>query len=365
VPRSLRAIFDDPTAPAHPMQMGGFGKSLSPYDANHAGFATNAAADLRQPPWAPSHTPAENLTALVATGPTGAQSTLRAPNFNLEPGDTIRGSLTQITVPSDASEAHASSGHDDTGSATSPEEEHGEMQPPSPTLKISSSPTAHRSPSRQESDPPPSTSQRRAAPRGPSPAPGPLSGYAFPALDPPSPAVPPLPTSAQAHQRLPALYPGAAPLASRHLAATANTHAPFTRSLTSLATPEPPQSASATSPLHSGSGTSLPKPAIARQASVPTLEGTSSGAPGPSSSPASAAVSPRQAPVRSQTQLATLAPIQPLPTRGYRSEPETGAASPNHSTSSTVRPIRRVPSPSGRAPLRVSILPVMRSSIAP
>lgn len=361
LPRSLRALFDDPSAPVNPIQMGGFGKALSPYDANHPGYT---AADLRQPPWTPSFSLAENIAALATAGHTGAQPTLRAPNPKLEPGDTIRGPPTQIIVPPDASEAHASSGHDDAGSTISLEEVHGEMEPSSPTLKFPSSPTAHRPSSRQEADPSPSTPQRRAPPRGPSPAPSPLSGYAFPALDPPSPAVPSLPASAQAHPRLPALYPGAAPLASRHLVATANTHAPFTRSLTSLATSEPPQPASGTSPLHSGSGTSLSKPAIARQASVPILEGISSAgprnnanAPGPSSSPMTSVVSPRQAPARSQTQLATLAPIQPLATRGYKSEPETGTVSPNPST---VRPIRLVPSPSGRTPLRVSI---MRSPI--
>ena len=334
------------------MQMGGFGKS------NHAGFAINPTAEFRQPPWAPSFGSNENPALPATAGYPEAQPTLGVPNSSLEPGDTIR-PTTQSSVPSNVSETNASPSHDDAASTNSPEEEHGELPPPSPTLRISSgSPITYRSPSRQESsDPTPSTPQRRIPTRGPSPAPSPLGGYAFPALDPPSSAVPPLPTSAQGHQRLPALNSGATSLAPRHLTGT---HAPFTRSLTSPATPEllQPQPAPTTSP----SSSSLSRPTIVRQASVPLTEGTLAGPRintavlGTSSLPASAVGSPRQAPARSQTQMTTLAPVQPLATRGYKGELESGAVTPNPSTPNTVRPARRVPSPSGRAHLRVSIL---------
>lgn len=378
LPRSLRSLFDDPSAlPPNPMQMGAFGRAPSPYD-------TSFAAASIPPPWATSITPSGE-----------AQGPLGVPDFSMDVGDTIRKPPAQITIPSDGSESHASSGHDDETLTESPEEEHGGFVPSSPTVKFpplsTVSPiTAQRSPSRQDSDSAtPTTPHRRFPPRGASPAPSPISvnnGYVFPALDPPSAVpVPPLPASATSgHQRLPALYPGASPLSSRQAAAGTNMAQPFTRSLGSLAAPSETSSLSSPSPSSTSTSTphlstasqssaALRRPSIGRQASMTSLESASStshvalrSAAGSSlggipPSPSLSNSSPRQLPARAQTQaMTTLAPTQlSAQARGYRSEPEDGMSrgarvdSPN--TPSTIRPVRRQPSPSGRAPLRVSL----------
>lgn len=390
LPRSLRSLFDDPSAPPpNPMQMGAFGRAPSPYDTS---FAAASIPEQRPPPWA---------TSVASNG--GAQGPLGAPDFTMDIGDTIRKPPAQITIPPDGSESHASSGHDDETLTESPEEEHGGFVPSSPTIKFpplsTASPiAAQRSPPRQDSDSAtPTTPQRRFPPRGPSPAPSPISvnnGYVFPALDPPSAVpVPPLPASAaSAHQRLPALYPGASPLSSRQLAAGTNAAQPVTRSLGSLAAPSetpslpfPSPSPSSTSTPHlstaSQSSAALRRPSIGRQASMTNLESASStnhvalrSAAGSSlagipPSPSLSNSSPRQLPARAQTQaMASLAPIQPsAQARGYRSEPEDGmsrGASINASTPSTIRPVRRQPSPSGRVPLRVSPFPSLSASWA-
>lgn len=344
------------------MQMPGFARPPSPYEARPSGSAINASPG--PPPWAMPNNIGQghnSPTITPAFGQPGTSSSLGVPDFTTDPGDTVRGP--PLTIPQETSDGYLSSGHADNVLTASPDEEHGSI-PPSPTLTLSATSASNgRSVSRQDSDPPPSTPQRRR--RGPSPSPSPTTtntAFAFPALDPPSPLVGPgssTPASG-AHHRLPALLPGASPSSSRHLAATSQPP-PFTRSLTSLGTPEPQLPTSASSPQASTTAVApfRRKPSLGRQASVPLIDNSPNANGMHRVVPSPSSASTRQLPARSQT--SGLLPISSAPSRGYRSDPDSKSlsivsAALSPSTPTTIKPIRRAPSPGGggRTPLRVS-----------